>query len=219
MVSLIKQQFLLFGIASYIAIALFMAFFYIGTIPPYFIFGVMIVAFIITPIYYDERNNVNHFKISLPISKGTIVKSSYWFSVCIGILLIIYQSILMLFIPHIFDGSHYVYSWQDIVVLINMTLLLSSVILPIYFMFRSFILASFMTLTLSMFAGYLLTDQLIRILNMSEVIVFNDLDPGFPLLVETFIPFQPYIVLSTFSVIIYYISMKGSEKIIAIKDA
>lgn len=218
MFSLIKKNFLLHNVAAYITIALFLTFFYIATIPPYLLFLMIMLAFVVTTFYYDEKNNVNRFTVSLPVSKGTIVQSKYLFTLFISIVLIIYQSILMLFVPYIFEGSHYIYDWRDMIILISLTMLLSSVVIPIYYSIDSFILTSFLGLSVFIVVSYFLTDELVNVLNMNEVIRLNDLDPGFSLLVEKYIPFQPYMILFIASAIFWYISMKGSKKILQSKD-
>lgn len=219
MFSFIKQIFSLYGIFSYLVIALFLAFFYIGTIPPYFLFLIIIVAFMISTLYYDDKNLVNRFNVSLPVSKGTIVKSRYLFSIIVSIILIAYQAVLMLLLPLILgETSHYIYDWRDIVILISLTMLITSVMMPIYYMFQSFAIATIILFFLSSICGYFVLDHFVSLLDMGEVIIFNEMDPGFPILVETYIPFQPYIILSIVSVFIFYMSMKGSEKILSLKD-
>lgn len=217
---LIKQHFMLNGIFTYIFIAFMMAFFYIGTIPPYFLFGIVIIAFIITSFYYDDKSSVNRFIVSLPVSKGMLIKSRYYYTIVTALLIITFQYLVMLIVSMFFNGPHYIYQWEDIIILICLTMLMSSVILLIYYTFQSFISASVITLFGLVIGIYFLIDHLVNILDMheDEVIIFNDLDPGFPLLVETIMSLQPYVSLLVVSLVIFFVSMKGSEKMFYKKD-
>lgn len=199
--------------------AMILAFFYIGTIPPYFLFSIFLISLIITPFYYDDKSNINRLIVSLPISKGMIIKSRYIFFVVISLCMIVFQYILMLSVPNIFEeNSYYIYHWRDIIILISLTLLIISVMMPIYYWFESFILASFINIIVLMITAYFITDNLVHILQMNEEIIFNDIDPGFTLLVERYIPFQPYVTLIILSVIIFLLSMIISEKIFSRQD-
>lgn len=211
MTSLIKHFFKMIDTPSYFILPFMLIVLYLGSVSPIFLFTVIIVSLPIMLFYYVNRNRLNRFMISLPISARNIVQSRYYFFIVMTVILLIFQLGVMLLNSVFLSNENYIYNIRDVVVLICMSLIIISFIGPIFHLIKSFMMASMVSgliyLIGTSFSLIFLTD----VLSMNDVIYFNKLDAGYTLLVETYIPFQPYLILIVVSVLLYFLSMKVSE--------
>lgn len=205
-------------LTSYIVIPIMLFVFYVGYIPPTFLFVVTVISLPIIIYFINYKSNLDRFLISLPIEKNDIIKSRYLFTVMMAFIVLLFQVILMFIITTLFDGAQYVYGWQDIFVLMCLAMIVPAIAIPIYHLFRSFILATTVIAILFFISMFLMLSQLINILGMKDIIIFNDLDPGLSMLVEKFIPYQPFPILIIISVAIFYISIFVSQQLYTLRD-
>lgn len=219
MFTLVKQHFTMHSIFSYLLIVLFLTFFYIGGIPPYFLFFVILLSFVIAIYYEEDKYSTQRFFVSLPIAKKRIIQSRYISTVILGLTLMIFQQILMGIVKlRGTSNNHYIYGWKDWIILISMTLIVASIMLFIYSTIRAFMVATgFLIIGLFITILFLLI-TIADLVSVGDVIQLNDLDPGFQLFVEQYLPFQPYISLFIISIVLFFLSMKGSELIFLRKD-
>lgn len=218
MFSLIKKYFMASRWITYILLALLLTILYIGGIPPYFLFFVFLLGFILTSFYMENRFKIRRFLLSLPLSRRTIILGHYCYLLIVGLAIIAWQYLLMQIIPNIFDGTYYIYDGKDILILICMLLLFMSLTIPLYYGSLSFMITSVIVM-IGVFLGvFFLTDGLVEVLEMHEVIVFNDLDPGFSLLVEKHLPKQPYLMLFFGAILLWILSLFFTEKLLSVKD-
>lgn len=214
---LLKQNAQINSILSYLSIAVIVCLAYLVAIPPTFLFIVSTVAIPIFIFYYDDKNKVNRFVVSLPIEKKTLISSKYIFMFVLALTILLFQMMIMFTFSALGNGL-YMYDWRDIIVLICSASIIIAICIPIFYFIKSFMLATGIIMGGTFLGTFLIMTPLINVLGMKDVIIFNDLDPGLVLLVEKYIPFQPYFMLGVLSLIIFYLSMKLSEKLLSYKD-
>lgn len=215
MYPLIKQNLLITSAWSYVTILIIIAFSYIVTLPPIFSLLIIVMSLLITLFYYDDKNKVNPFLISLPIAKKSIVQSRYVTMVYLSIMLLFYQWLLMFLFS---TDSHYIYNWRDAITVISILLIMNAIYIPIYYLLRSPHVATGVVLIIFFIVGISFITPLVNVLDMNDFIIFNDLDAGFHLLVERYIPFFPYLFFPIIALGIFYTSMKITERIYIYKD-
>lgn len=218
MFPLIKQHFIMNTTISHLAIALMIAGAYFVTIPPTFLFVISILSLPIILFFYDDKNHVNRWMISLPIAKKTLIQSRYLFTAIMSVIILLFQVLIMISLSSLSELSRYMYDWRDIIVLLCMSFIITAICMPIYYAIRSFAVATSIIAILSMLTSFFIMFPIIDVLGMDDIIIFNDMDSGFVLLVEKYIPIQPYTVLIIISALLFYISMKVSEQLLMKKD-
>lgn len=218
MTKLMKYHFFTIDTVSYGAVAILLIGGYLASIPPTFLFFVVIISLPISLYYYSHKNNTDRFLISLPISPSTIIQSRYMFTSMMTIIVLVFQVIIMIASSVLFDGTEYMYTWQDIVSLFFIACIGLAIIIFFYHLISSFILATTIISLLFFIAFYFTLNEVINVMHFTDVIIFNDLDPGLALIVEKYIPFQPYIILGIISLTALYISMKVSDSLYSSQD-
>ncbi|OZU88172.1 hypothetical protein CIL03_13705 [Virgibacillus indicus] len=211
MYQFIKQDFSVNTWGTYLSLILILPISYVLFLPSVFMFIATALTIIISIFYYDDRANVNRFLISLPISAASVVKRRYQSIILFSICVILYQWVIGHVVTFFIGSEHYVYGWKDIIVLICMGAIITAVTVPFFYLFRSFILSVGCIMVLLLLESYYSLTPLVTVLEMDEVIIFNDLDPGFVMIVEEYIPYQPFLILVFASLVIFYMSMKISE--------
>lgn len=218
MFSLIKHHFQTIDLTSSILIPSMLCLFYFVHMPPTFLFVITVISLPIIIYFFNYKHKVDHFLISLPADKKTIIKSRYLFTVITAWIVLLFQVIIMFVVTTLFNGTQYVYNMNDIIVLLCLATIVPAIAIPIYHLFRSFIMATTIIAVvffISMFSTLL---QLIEVLGMEYVIIFNDLDPGLSMLVEKFIPYQPFPILMLISIIIFHTSIFISQRLYTLRD-
>src|SRR5690625_6879344 len=88
---------------------------FIMSLPASFIFVVSFFALIFSLYTYDNKNHVQRFIVSLPVSKKDIIRGRYIYSVCtvIFLLLILWVWMGLLSLSPLLTDNHYVYNWRD----------------------------------------------------------------------------------------------------------
>lgn len=218
MFPLIKQHFLINSLISYLMIAGLITGAYLVAIPPTFLFIITILSLAIILFFYDDKNNVNQFMISLPIAKKTMIQSRYLYIALMSVVILLFQWLIMLSFPSPPEFFRYIYDWRDMIVLLSIAYLSTAICIPIYYALRSFALATGIIAILWCLGSFFMIFPIVSALGMDDMIIFNDMDAGFVLLVEKYIPIQPYAVLIIVSLLLFYISMKISEQLLRKKD-
>ncbi|MEC5423004.1 ABC-2 transporter permease [Virgibacillus sp. C22-A2] len=220
MKQLVKYDFLVHTWGAILSVFILIPIGYAVNLPPISTYIIVLVTSIITLFYYDTRANANHFLVSLPISKSSIVKSRYQSVIIFALCILIYQWIIGHVLPPFFEASNYVYSWKEIMILASLSALIAAIVIPFFYLFRSFIIAAVCVLIIVFITTFYLLGALITVLSMEDqdMIIFNDLDPGFVLLVEKHIPVQPFLILPLVSIVILYVSIAVSTQLFSKKD-
>lgn len=220
MSSLIKHHFFMIDALSYFMIAILIAGGYLVSIPPTFLFVITIISLPIILYYYFDKNKVNRFLISMPISVHMIMQSRYLFTIFMTLIVLLFQGLVMISASWLWSGSQYMYGWRDAIVLLCLASIMIAIIIPIYQLFQSFPLATSITAILFFFGWFFILSGTIQVMDMenNDIIIFNDLDPGLVLLVEKYIPYLPYPILIVGSGLFYYISCKVSVLLFPKKD-
>lgn len=218
MFSFVKYHFQTIDLTSYIVIPIMLLVFYFAHIPPTFLFVITVVSLPIIIYFITHKNKIDYFLISLPVEKKTIIKSRYLFTVIMATTVLLFQIIMMFVITVLFDGTQYVYSLGDIVVLLCLAIIVPAIAIPIYHLFRSFILATTIIGILFFLSMFFTLSQLISVMRMEDIIIFNDLDPGLRMLVEKVIPYQPFSILIIISIVIFYLSIIISQRLYTLQD-
>ncbi|MGM8212375.1 ABC-2 transporter permease [Virgibacillus sp. W0430] len=206
------------SILMYVSILLFLVVAYVIKLPPIFLFLIVFLAIVISLFIFDYTGKMNRFLISLPVPKQRIVQSRYVALLLLALFLLFYQWGVMIFTSNIFGADYYVYSWRDIVTVFCLSGLIISITLPILYYFQSVIVSISIVLILYFLGTFLMLDPLVHVLAMKNEIIFNELDPGFKRLVETYIPFQPYISLCVVTSFFLVSSVKLAEQFFLKKD-
>lgn len=183
---------------SYFIVPLLITIAYLGSIFPIFLFTITI--------------------ISLPIILTEIVQSRYYYFSAMTVLLLLFQLAIMILNSVFLSNQNYIYSFHDIVILMCISLIIIGIITPIYYLIKSFVIATIVSGLFYFTITFLSLILLVNVLGIGDMINFNKLDPGYVLIVEKFIPFQPYLILMIASVLFYYLSMKFSEWLFIKKD-
>ncbi|MEN1967449.1 ABC-2 transporter permease [Lentibacillus sp. N15] len=221
MLTLVKRDFFINSWLSYGGIALILIISYLILIPPIFMFAIIFMTLLITLFYEDDKNKVNRFLISLPVAKTQIAQSRYMFLACLAIVLLSFQWVFMLVskpIASIAD-PYYIYDWRDFTVILCIGLLMIAICLPIFYMIPSFLLGAGINVLLFVIGTILILTPLTTVLGMTDTIYFNELDQGFVLLAEKYIPRSPYFVLIISSCTLYYISIKVTDWVITKRNS
>jgi len=218
MYRLIKHHFQTIDLTSLILIPVMLFVFYFAHIPPMFLFIVTVVSFPIIIYFYNHKYKIDRFLVSLPVHKNAIINSRYLFTVIIAVIILLFQMIMMFVITTLFNGTQYVYSFKDIVVLLCLAAIIPAIAIPIYHIFHSFTMATTIVSILFFLSVIFTIPLLVEVLGMEDIIIFNDLDPGLSMLVAEIIPYQPFLILMIISIIIFYISMTISQKLYINRD-
>lgn len=218
MTTLIKHYFQTIDLTSTILIPFMLFIFYAMHIPPMYLFFITVVSIPIIIYYLNHKHKVDRYLVSFPVRKKDIIKSRYLFTISMSAFVLLFQIITMFICTKLLNGTQYVYSFKDIVVLLCLTLIICAIVIPIYHIFRSFIMATTVVSILFFLSVIFTIPLLVEILGMEDMIIFNDLDPGLSMLIEEIIPYQPFLILMMISIIIFYISMTISRKLYIKRD-
>ncbi len=192
--------------------------FYAVMFPLYFIFVAYVLAITVGLFFTDQREKSKLYMSSLPVNRVSIVRGRYVSILMVSICFVLYQSIWGRILSLTLENNYYVYSWKDMLVLLCIAALIEVVAIPIYYGLSSFLMATGILAFLYFLSIILTLPPLTNVLGMEHEIIFNDLDPGYVLLVEKYIPFQPYITLVLATAILFYLSLKLSELLFVKKE-
>ena len=217
MTALIKKD-LLLTLPIITVMSLFLVIMTLIDVPAVFIMLVGMMAGILSPFTYDEKNKTNLFLFSLPVSKRQIVVSRFVYSLLVLTAVLFIQGISWLIADSLAVFSPAPYEFHDFIVFFAIGLLIISAFYPILYFFNNSYQAMLVILILISAGTFFTMDPIIHILNMNDTIVFNGIDKGFALLIEKYIPFQPYFLLFLLSAGICICSMRCSEWMLKRKD-
>lgn len=216
MYPLVKQHFLSNSYSTYITIIVIIGGLYLIQIPPVTLFIITLLAMMVGVFYYDDKNKMNRFIVSLPVKKSQMIQSRYVYFLILAFMMLVFQSIVMVLSSNLV--SYYQYGWRDFIVVFCIGGLIISVGIPIYYFVRKFLVATGIILFIYFIVSFFMFNELSQVLNTGNFIIFNELDKGYILLAEKYIPYQPFILLPLFVGILMYGSMKVSERIFLNKD-
>jgi len=180
-----------------------------------FIFFPAIIADI---FYYENKSRSNRCFVSLPLTGKTIVHARYIYFLFFFMLIVLFQWGTAYGIDWITGEADYLYTWKIAITVFLFGLVITALTLPLFYLFKSFYSAIITTGILIFILFYQSLDPLVTVLNMGDYIIFNHVDYGFPLLVEAYVPFCPYITLLIIALVLYYLSSKLSVVFFNRKD-
>lgn len=218
MFTLIKHHFQTIDLTSSILIPSMLCFFYLTHMPPTFLFVITVISLPIIIYFSNHKNKVDHFIISLPVDKKGIIKSRYLFTVIMATIILVFQLLIMFVATTFFGGTQYVYSSNDIVTLLCLATIVPAITIPIYHLIRSFIMATTIIGILFFISVFFLFSLIIDVFELVDIIIFNDLDPGLSMVVEKFIPYQPFPILIIISIVIFHVSIFISQRLYILRD-
>lgn len=195
MLALVKKDFLTNSWFSYIGIFLFIGLTYVVNLPPTFVFIICFFGVFSSVFLYDDKNNVNLFLKSLPVKVKSIVLARYLYSVLLIILILLMQTGVMALFSSLYSKTHYMYSLRDIIVLFCIGCIIIALCIPVFSKVRSAQTAMGIMLILFGVGSVIIVGALVNVLEMTESFYFNDLDPGFVMLTEKYLPIFPYVTL------------------------
>lgn len=216
--SLIKHHLFMIDGLSYFLIGGLIVGGHIVLFPPTFLFIVTVTSLMIAFHYYLDKNKSNQFLISLPISFKAIIHSKYIFIFIMVAFIILLQGITMLIINVFVGTSQYTYDWRDIIVLLCTATIILSIIIPIYHFFKSMILSTTIVAMIFLIGFFTVMNRIIDVMVQGETIIFNNLDPGLVLITEKYIPYEPYTILISATLLLLFISMKVSVYLFKVRD-
>lgn len=218
MLHFIKYDLMMPTWGAILAFLLTIPLFYAVMLPQFFTFVVCVLAITVGLFFTDQRSKSKLYMSSLPVRRASIVRGRYVSILMVSICFILYQSFWGRILSLTLENNYYIYSWKDMLVLLCMVALIEVVAIPIYYGLSSFLMATGALTLFYFFAIIFSLPPLTNVLGMEHEIIFNDLDPGYVLLVEKYIPFQPYITLILSTAILFYLSLKLSELLFVKKE-
>lgn len=179
----------------------------------------LIFPAVISDIYfYENKARCNRFFISLPVSVRSIVQAKYLSFLLLLMIIVLYQWLIASGIDIVAGKTDNTYQWEYVLIGLSLGIILTSFIIPLYYVFRSFFTAFSVMIIIVFIFVFVSLDPLVTVLGMEDYIVFNDLDKGFPILIEAYFPFFPYVTLLIGTGIIYYISSQLSVALLSRQD-
>lgn len=237
MKSFIKSDFLSPRASGYITlVVLFLITHYIQ-LSPYFLFIMFTLAILISLFIYEYHYKVYRFFKSIPIEPSKIILGRYISSLIFMMILIFSQLVFMMNNSvQVQAELYYFYTWQDVIIVVCLGLILVSVIIPIIHLFKSIYTSIGLIAMLILYGGFLTVGALISSLTIDistafdklnveelpstteQLIAFDKLDAGFQIIVERYIPGQPYVTLILASIVLLVCSYLISVKLFDRKD-
>lgn len=213
MLSLLRYNFLLPTFGTWLSFFLAIPIFYSLMIPPIFIYIVFVTTIILSYFYTDQRARSTMYIASLPVKLAAIVRGRYVSVSLISLCLLFYQWGWGVVISNLFGIGVYVYTWKDILVLSMLAVLIVTLVTPIYYAVKSFLMATGIVLIGYFLAVFYSLKPLTDVLGMDNYVIFNELDAGFVLVVEKYVPFQPFVTLGIAVLVLLFLSIKLSERL------
>ncbi|MDL4841093.1 ABC-2 transporter permease [Aquibacillus rhizosphaerae] len=176
----------------------------------------LVIGFAIHLFYYDGKSSVNRYIVSLPIKKSTVIRGRYLFILIITIVLMSVQWFVhFLFVYTNSIIEPYLFQWQDMVILLSISLILFALAIPMYYLFRSFMVV--VTVQFVIFGvGAMAFSNLLLESKFGDSMGFY-IDNKTMFLaswLENTITIQPYMLVSVGAFVCYFLSMKLSEWIL-----
>ena len=199
----------------YVAIAILIPIGYVFTLPPFHIsLGVLLPVLFIGVFYSDHRSRINRYMVSLPVSRKSIVFSRYISMLLVWIGTVLYQLIIGNLIARFVPYDVFTFGWKEIVTLLCLGLIMLAFFVPLFFLFKSFVLPIIIIAVCYFTVFFYSLDALVNISEMENEIIFNYLDMWIVPLVESIITVQPYLILPILSVGLFYVSIALSKLVI-----
>ncbi|WP_042146977.1 ABC-2 transporter permease [Paucisalibacillus sp. EB02] len=203
----------------YVAIAILIPIGYVLTLPPFQIsLGMLLPVLLIGVFYSDHQSRINQYLVSLPISRSSIVISRYISMLIVWIGTIIYQLIIGNLMAWFVPYNVFTFGWKEIVTLLCLGLIMLAFFIPIFFLFRSFLLPIIIIVVCYFTVFFYSLDALVNLSGMETEIIFNFLDQWVVPLIESVLTFYPFLILTILGFCLFFISMKVSEKLLSGKN-
>lgn len=219
MSALIKRDFLSPSLSGYIALAVVFLLGHFVSLPPYSLLVLLTLTFLISLFSYDYYYKVSRFFKSTPIHPSKIILSRYvsclMFIVSLVLLQILFMSINYW---NLYSELYYFYTWQDIIIVLSLGVIFVSIFIPIFHLFKSIYLSLSIIIVIFFVGMYQTLDLLVAHTDSTDFIDFNGLDFGYQIVVENYIPGQPYVTLALLSIILLICSYLISVKLFTRKD-
>ncbi|WP_164667951.1 ABC-2 transporter permease [Virgibacillus doumboii] len=218
MATLLKRDFLVTKGTTDIPVLIVLILAYVMMLPPTFTFFIIVLSLLINIYYYDHRATINRFAVSLPISRKTIIQSRYVYFFIITNFVVLFQLVIGYGLTYFTSGDFYAYVWKDIVTLVCLALIMGAIFIPLFYLFKQFLIAASTMMLIFFFMVFFSLTPLTSVLGMENYVNFNALDPGYALLIEKYIPGLPFIITGIATFFLYFLSMKLSTHIWQHKD-
>lgn len=207
MLALIKKDMLVHSWIVYSTMLLLIIVITSTTLPAIFVTLISLFSLAFSLFQYDHMRKVNISLKSMPIDAKHIVWSRYLFSIMLtGIILLIQWGLQYLFVLFI-DNFDLVYQWQDFYVFFMLFCLLIGLLFPMMYFFKNMFSTMISISILIVIGIYYLIDTVVKTLDITDEIIFNDLDAGIKVVVNQWLPFSPYIILFVLTSILIYLSV------------
>lgn len=191
---------------------------YLVTLPATLVLFLSVFAITFSAFSYDDTVSANRYLLSMPIVRKDIVKARYLFGIVITTGILMGQFVIMKVMQYFFHTTLYVYHWQDMLALFGITLCMIAVFIPVIYFFNSVANAMFVIFALVGLTTIIMMNELEKVLPFTDAIIFNDVDPGFRLLMERYFPYPAYLFLIIFTGLILYASVLLSVYLFKRKD-
>lgn len=215
MLALVKKDFLIYHPLVYMTMGLFILAIMLVQLPAIFAMVIGVFATALSSFTYDEKNKVNLSVAGMPVSKQTMVISRYLYSLSILLATLFLEWIGTIVTS---NPNFEPYIFKDFLIFFAVGLVLFAVCYPILYFFNKSYMALAFIFVLIVAGSFFTIDASVHIMGMTGEIVFNRLDKGFALLAETYIPFQPYLVVLIAAIGLFIGSIKVSSLLLQRKD-
>src|SRR5699024_63492 len=128
---------------------------------------------------YDHMKRVNIFLKSLPISANQIVVSRYLHGLLLLAVILMLQWIFQSIFAYVLDDYQIVYYFKDYYVFFVLFCFTIGLCYPILYFFKNMYMAAAIIALLILVGTYYTIDVLVKELQLTLPILFNDIDTGF----------------------------------------
>lgn len=217
--ALIKGDFLSPRLSGYITLVVTFSLVHFVGFSPYSLFVLFTLTVLIALFLYDNYYKMDRFFKSMPIQPSKIILSRYVSSLMFIVGFVLIQVLFMTVNTlHPYSMLFYFYTWQDVIIVLCLGLILVSIVIPIFHLIKPIYLSLTFIGVLFFLGAFQTLDLLVVLTDSENFIDFNRLDTGYQLIVEQYIPGQPYVTLTFISIILVVISYFISVKTFKRKD-
>lgn len=204
MMKLVKRDFSLTRPYEYVVMLSMFIIAHLISLPPYFLFTVATLSTVITMFYIDYRDHVQRFFTSLPIERKNVVWSRYVTAICTLVSFLMLQVGTMLLMKNAMpDRLYFFYDWQDIIIVFCIGVLIIACTIPFFHLFKSFYVSIIFIVFIFFTVVFQIVFRLFSIMGLEDRIELYQLDEGYQLLVEKYVPGQPYVTLLVATILLF----------------
>lgn len=222
MIQLIKRDLLLNKWAGLVIVVILLPLAYISiNLPITTLLMLVIIPMVSSLFYADDKSHSMRSVIAMPVAKAVIVRSRYAYGMLIVIVAMLYQWMIGHVIVHMLEltgHDYFVYDWKDMTTIVCLGAIVVAICIPLYHLMSNFYAATIVLICIMYVLWFTSLDPLVTVTGMQDHIFFNDIDRGYTLLVEKYLPFPPYLFLALGAAFLFFLSMKLSEYVFLKRD-